>query len=211
MVNLEKYKNDGWGLSKKCLQDIFLIVKSYDLKPINVLEFGSGVSTEFFVDLILDGKKINIVSYDDDIQFSTKAKHENLKLIITDLVECYDSDYEKQFIEKKYNPNLFYKLLSDKDTKQKNVFYKIVEEDLPKNIDIMILDGPHGNGRNIAFLVCNGKLKKGSYVVIDDYNHYDFVEKFEKIFDNVELISKSDSGSTNQWELGGNYVIYKIK
>jgi hypothetical protein len=65
---------------------------------------------------------------------------------------------------------------------QKNVFYDIKDEQLPDVIDIMIVDGPHGNGRSIAFLHGINRLKSGSYVVIDDYNHYDFIEKFEKLF-----------------------------
>jgi hypothetical protein len=73
----------------------------------------------------------------------------------------------------------------------------------------MIVDGPHGNGRSIAFLHSIGRLQKGSYVVIDDYNHYDFVEKFQLLF-KTQLIFESTTGSINQWELGGNYVIHKI-
>lgn len=211
MVNLEKYKNDGWGLSKKCFEDILTIVKSYDLKPINVLEFGSGVSTEFFVDLINEGHNLHIVSYDNDPMFATKIKHPNLKLIITNLVEAFDSDFENMFQVKEYKKSFFHKLISETHTRQKNVFYDIDETQLPEIVDIMIVDGPHGNGRNVAFLVGLNRLKSGSYVIIDDYNHYDFVERFQKLYPDSDLLFTSNTGQDNRWELGGIYAIYKIK
>lgn len=211
MVNFEKYKNDGWGLSKKCFNDIFNIIKTFSSNPINVLEFGSGVSTQFLVDLIEKGYNLNITSYDNDIVYATKAKHPNLKLIICDLVETYDSDFENLFQEKKYEKSVFHKMTTEIDFRQKNVFYNVEEEQLPKNIDLMIVDGPHGNGRSIAFLHGIGRLKSNSHVIIDDYNHYDFVKRFEKIYPNSELIYSSNSGQENKWELGGNYVIFRIK
>jgi len=211
MVNFEKYRNDGWGLSKKCLNDIFTIIKSFESKPINVLEFGSGVSTDFLVDLIGEGYDLHIVSYDNDLTFATKSRHLNLKLIISSLVETFDSDFENLFRERKYVKSFFHKLVTEIHTRQKNVFYEINEEDLPKTVDLLIVDGPHGNGRSIAFLVGLNRLKNGSYVIIDDYNHYDFVEKFKYLYPNSELLFTSNTGQDNQWELGGIYAIYKIK
>jgi len=209
MVNLEKYRNDGWGLSRKCFQDIITIIKQINTKPINIVEFGSGVSTEFLVDLISEGYDLNIISYDDDIKFASKAIHPNLKLQVTDLVECYDSDFDNQFQQKIYNKNLFFKKITPVHTRQRNTFYNVVDGQLPDVIDLMIVDGPHGNGRSIAFLHGIGRLKRDSYVVIDDYNHYDFIERLQKLF-LIETIFESTTGRENQWELGGNYKILKI-
>src|SRR5690606_15573799 len=127
MVNFEKYRNDGWGLSKKCLEDILTVIKSFESKSINVLEFGSGVSTEFLVDLISEGHDLHIISYDNDPMFATKAKHANLKLILTNLVETFDSDFENQFQNRQYNRSFFHKLVTEIHTRQKNVFYDIDE------------------------------------------------------------------------------------
>jgi hypothetical protein len=210
MVNLEKYRNDGWGLSKKCFENIISILKTFS-HLINVVEFGSGVSTEFLVDMLGEHYNLNIISYDDDAKYATKAVHSQLKLYITGLVECHDSDFENQFTEKHYNKNLFFKKITPVHTRQKNAFYDIQEGQLPDVIDLMIVDGPHGNGRSIAFLHAIGRLRKGSFVVIDDYNHYDFVERFQRLFPESELVAASNTGSVNQWELGGVYQIFKIK
>jgi hypothetical protein len=210
MVNLEKYKNDGWGLSRKCFENMISIFKTFS-HSINVVEFGSGVSTEFLVDMLEEHYALNIISYDDDAKYATKARHAQLKLYLTGLVECHDSDFENQFREKQYNPNVFFKKITAVHTRQRNTFYEIKEGELPDVIDVMIVDGPHGNGRSIAFLHGIGRLRKGSFVVIDDYNHYDFIERFQMLFPESELVAISNTGSINQWELGGNYQIFKIK
>lgn len=210
MVDFEKYKNDGWGLSKKCFEAIYRIVNNSN-KLLNVVEFGSGISTEFLVDLIIkEDFKLKIISFDNDLKYSAKVKHPDLKLLIRDLVECSDEDFENQFNEKKYNKDNFKLKTTLVHTRQKNTFYEIKEGDLPDVIDLMIVDGPHGNGRSIAYLHGINRLRKGSYVVIDDYNHYPFVEKMMSLFPDTELIDESNTGSLNQWELGGIYKIFKI-
>lgn len=206
-MNLEKYKNDGWGLSKKCFEDIISIFNIHEIK--NVVEFGSGVSTFFFVDLMINND-FNLLSYDDNLEFAAKISHPNLKLKIVSLVETSDNSYENMFKEKQIKKTLFYDKLTPVSTRQKNTFYYVNEDDLPNEIDLMVVDGPHGNGRNIAFLYGIGRLKSGSFVVIDDYNHYDFTDKFISLFSNVKIISESNTGPSNQWELGGNYIIYEI-
>lgn len=209
MVNLEKYKNDGWGLSKKCFENILNVLETFKPNSVNVVEFGSGISTQFLVDIISEGNDLKIISFDDNISFATKATHPNLKLHITELIECHDSDFENQFNKKQYNKNFFFKKISKPHTRQRNTFYDVKESQFPNVIDLMIVDGPHGNGRSIAFLHGIERLQSGSYVVVDDYNHYDFIERLEMLF-SIELIFESNTGRENQWELGGNYKILKI-
>ncbi len=209
MLNIDKYKNDGWGLSKKCFIDIEKILSEFK-KPI-IVEFGSGISTTFLIDYLNENDKNGkVYSFDNDINFSSKIKDNKLILKITDLVDCSNIDYNEMFDKKK----IIYDKFKLKDglpsSRQQNCFYNITKGDLPIKIDILILDGPNGNGRNFAFLYLMNRLKTNSYVVIDDYNHYDFCEKFKYIFPNNELIYENMTGMINQWELGGNYRIYKI-
>lgn len=215
MVNFEKYKNDGWGLSKKCFEEIFKVLATIKISSkidneINVVEFGSGMSTEFLVDMINEGFNLKITSFDNDLNYCSKVEHPNLKLLIRDLVDCSDEDFKNQFINKSYNKDSFKLKTTQVHTRQKNTFYDIKEGDLPEVIDLMIVDGPHGNGRSIGYLHGINRLKKGSFVVIDDYNHYPFVENMLSLFPDAELIDESNGGSINQWESGGIYKIFKI-
>lgn len=209
MVNIEKYRNDGWGLSKREFIDIETILNKIE-KPI-ILEFGSGLSTEFCVDYLNEyNKEGKIYSFDDSYDYCSKVVDPKLTLKVKRLVECSDDDFDSMFRNKKYDSSLMKFRMVASTTRQKNCFYDILPDEIPNNPDLVIIDGPHGNGRSFSFLHLIGKLNKGAFILIDDYNHYDFVDRLKMLFPNVELFSESATGSINQWELGGNYVIYKV-
>lgn len=60
-------------------------------------------------------------------------------------------------------------------TRQKNCFYDLKSYPLKSSYNLAIVDGPHGNGRNFAYLILKNRMKEG-FILIDDFNHYDFVE-----------------------------------
>jgi hypothetical protein len=200
VMDLNKYKNDGWGISEIGFEKILEILNLIDFSKFekyNILEFGSGISTEFFVDYIEKNKlkNVQITSFENDIQYMTKVKHDQLDLKMRKIITCSDSDYTQMFNLKQYDQYKFSELKKKPETRQKNCFYDIEENDLPNSIEFMLLDGPNGNGRNIAFLHIHKKLHKDTIVFIDDYNHYDFIEKFgtfyeyDKLFERPELHS----------------------
>tara|TARA_R110000796_G_scaffold38670_3_gene97070 strand:+ start:816 stop:1472 length:657 start_codon:yes stop_codon:yes gene_type:complete len=211
-MNFEKYKNDGWGLSKQQFKQLKDIISSSKKDELRVAEFGSGKSTEFFVDITLeDIKKIDIVSFDDNPHYAYKneGNHHFLNLVIRQLLECTDASYEKMFKEKQLDRTLLYTKKTPLSSRQKNNFYEVKDGDLNGIYDIMVLDGPNGNGRNISFLHMVNHLDIESIVLIDDYTHYDFVEKFSLFF-NFEVLHEANNGGVNQWETGGIYKILKI-
>jgi hypothetical protein len=210
VMDLEKYKNDGWGLSKKEFEDILEIISNHDKEELRVVEFGSGISTQFLIDINREGvKKITIDSFDDDPTYAYKGKDNCLNLMIRPLMECSDGSYNQMFDKKDFISELTHQKKTPLHSRQKNNFYTINEGDLTGIYDLMILDGPNGNGRNISYLHMHKHLDVGSIVLIDDYTHYDFVDKF-KIFFETERLYENTTGMKNQWENGGDYEIYKI-
>jgi len=206
-MNLDKYNNDGWGISKTGFEKIIEILNSNkfsDIEKYNIVEFGSGFSTEFFVDYIQENNLNNvfITSFENDTMYMTKAKHPQLKLCLRKLITCSDFDYNNMFVQKTFNPCKVSYLIKSPETRQKNCFYHIEENDIPNSIDFMLLDGPSGNGRNLAFLHTLNKLHKDSIVFIDDYNHYDFVQKFKSLYNCEEIYEKTDDY--------GCYIILKV-
>ncbi|MDB5053631.1 MAG: hypothetical protein JWM44_1681 [Bacilli bacterium] len=71
----------------------------------------------------------------------------------------------------------------------RNAFYgEIHHVPLPKeSIDVLIVDGPHGNGRSLAFPLLYSLLKKDALVLIDDFDHYPFAADLERIFSFEEM------------------------
>lgn len=207
VIDYDKYKTDGWGLSQMALHKLSELIIDLDKDLVRVLEFGSGKSTEFLHDLNehLDFD-LDITSFDNDLEYAYKPKDNDVvNLKIRPLIETSDINYDRMFTNKIYDKSLMTVKTSMLSTRQKNNFYNIFDEDLFGEYDIMILDGPNGNGRNISFLITKNYLKKGSYVLIDDYNHYDFVDKFLSIFDAELIFENSDRN------YGGEFLIYKIK
>ena len=203
MVNIEKYKNDGWGLSRQCFLDMEEILNS--LKTPQIVEFGSGISTLFFKDYLSEtGKMGHIFSFDNDEQYAADIAK------IKRLVECTESNFEEMFTTRKYDFSKMNYRMIPPHTRQKNCFYDINVTDLPNQVDLAVIDGPHGNGRSFAFLHLKNNMRNGSYIVVDDYTHYDFTERLLQIFPNSEIVKEQTTGAVNQWELGGNYRIFKV-
>ena len=236
MHNYTKYKNHGWGLSKLAFQKLsevmdILIEESNSL---TILEFGSGVSTQFLIDKITMNNWLNIASitsFDNDEEYMYKVRDKNAKKILKiynkELQQCTDEDYKEMFQSKKYISKYMIDKSSPIHTRQKNCFYNICSNDLKKNYNLVILDGPHGNGRNIAFLRFKNNITLPCYVLIDDITHYDFEKRFltifkaECVFTNtmekinplnkfLSKLSKTKKNNLSPWYRGGDFSIYRI-
>ncbi len=188
---IEKYKNDGWGISLEGFRQIYKLLQA----GFNVVEFGSGISTIFFEDY----KDINVISFENDPDYLPDVSKVCVKY--RPLVHCSDDDYERMFINKELAEMKPYPLKPS--TRQRNCFYDIRAGDLPEKVDFVLLDGPNGNGRNIAFIHLKDKLHRGAVVFIDDYNHYDFVQIFGLFF-KYEILYKHDS-------IGDVFIILQVK
>ena len=157
-MNYNKYWLGGWGLHEKQLT-----LMTEDLKNVNTLvEFGSGASTQFYHDFMVEyDKDIDVVTFDHSIDHAYKGSYERGSLNLS-IVSIADG------------------------------FYNITENDIPYNIDMVVLDGPNGSGRGKAFKLIKGKTNKKCRVMIDDSEHYPFVDEFLEVFPNAKLIERFD-------------------
>ncbi|MEM7379451.1 MAG: class I SAM-dependent methyltransferase [Pseudomonadota bacterium] len=158
-MDLEPYKNDGWGLSRRALTALLDIVETAlaARDAVRVLEFGSGSSTRFFVDLVLQRglqERVQIVSFDNDRrympQFDAAQTESFLALHERPLAECDDDAFERMFAQRRFDPAGMRDKTSPLDTQQRNNFYALRDGDLDGTFDLVVLDGPHGNGRSLA-------------------------------------------------------------
>ena len=216
-----KYKGSGSGLDKIALTKLYTILNSFN-DDINILEFGSGQSTQFFIDYKLQTEKnISILSYDNDPNYCFKNtnKYKFLDLKIKKLIKCNAPDYDEMIKTKLYDRNKFNiaELLPynhQKFWRQRNCFYDINSGELNKKYDLIILDGPNGNGRNIAYLHLQNCVKPGTVIFIDDFNasdgdyDYKFIENLKNIL-NVEEI-ETFTNNNPSWEFGCNFAIYRV-
>jgi hypothetical protein len=83
----------------------------------------------------------------------------------------------------------------------RNTFYGEVHHIplLQNSVDVLIVDGPHGNGRSLAFPIFSSLLKKDAFVLIDDFDHYPFSADLARIFSYDEI--HRDTWENQHWLL----------
>jgi hypothetical protein len=220
--NLDRY-NIGAGLNKKVYLKLIDILdeKLKEKDKLRILEFGSGMSTKFFLDYNNLCKKdqdiLEITSFDNDLEWCYK-KNENdkcLNLHIRELEECNEKDFNEQMETKNLNKKAFSIRKTPPTWRQRNCFYDIQENDIHGKYDIVIIDGPNGNGRNISYLYFKENLEKESIILIDDFNgcdndfKYKFVE-YAKEFFKLEDIHTYESSKKGDYDEGGNFSFLKV-
>jgi len=193
-MNFEKYKNDGWGLSLKAFQELYGILRT---RPTwHIVEFGSGISTEFLYDYHAEFGGLSIDSFDNDPQRA------HPKAVIRPLIECSTEDFNWQIEKMTFDRSLWQIRQDSPHTRQLNCFYDLTPEDLKPRYDLLIVDGPHGNGRSMAYVIMAHKLLPGAYVLIDDHTHYPFTNHFLSIF-KATLVHETKSPTDNHqiWKI----------
>ena len=188
---------DGMGIDPWQLRDIKNFIE--DRWFTRVVEFGSGASTEFILRLAKKNN-VKIDSFDNSEKYAFKCP-ENLSkflnLYVVKTVQYNEKQYEnildKNVITSKKRLILSQgipvdELVVENKFDIKNAFYDISKGQLNGIYDLVILDGPNGNGRNIAFAYLKEHVHPGTVIFIDDYWHYDFIENCKTILD-AEVIS----------------------
>ena len=64
----------------------------------------------------------------------------------------------------------------------------------------MIVDGPHGNGRSLAFALFFDCLKLYAWILIDDFDHYPFLDDLARIF-KFKIVEKKFANDGKRWAL----------
>lgn len=183
--------HSAWSISKKALK---LLIEKIGHEITGILEFGAGYSTLFFAKFLdLNHKNIPMYSFEHNVRFWDKLSKELqpfsfVNLLMPKLKQLSDKEYEELFNSE--NPSGTYGHIGKPvpidlyhHTRLHNAFYKI---DLNKlkfdRINLIILDGPNGNGRSIAFPLLKDVLDLPAYCLVDDFTHYPFLDEMQKCF-----------------------------
>src|SRR5262249_27821237 len=69
----------------------------------------------------------------------------------------------------------------------------------PRERLLVILDGPNGSGRSIAFPLLAGMSDEVSFWLIDDWDHYPFLPEMAAVYEILE--ERTECAGTNRWKL----------
>lgn len=165
----------GWELAPACLENIQELFCQKNLTKLDVLEFGSGKSTETMLKFISDNNIPGVYDVFDGVE---EYKHPIAKL---KPIVYYDKQVRWP-INNVYYPYIFYELTPTDFNSD--------------NYDLVIIDGHHGHGRSEAYNWMLGRVLPGCLVVIDDHDHYPFLDNFKFNFPNSKLIC---DGGVDKW------------
>lgn len=203
----------GWALSKSCLR---FLLGSMDPARITdhqycVVELGGGQSTLFWKEICNKFHGVTVITWEHNQQFI-----EILNGKVTGSSICVENRKLQQYTDEDWDKIFSCCCLKDLDsalissrpldlpmreycnTRVHNVFYDISNICIPTGkIDLLVVDGPHGNGRSLAFAALAKYMKQETLIVIDDVSHYPFLEMLSK-FINFKILYTSFS-LNKQW------------
>jgi hypothetical protein len=193
-----------WSLHPLSCLLIADLLRQQEIKKI--VEFGAGYSTIFLTKFIQQASiNATIESFEHQVGFSDRLAT-TLKRIgnsastlhTCELVQLADEHFDQLF-RAGAEPQVLLKEQSVPvptsrywETRLHNVFYDYDFSAMPDHsIDLLILDGPNGNGRSIAFPLLKHKLKTPSWVLMDDYLDHPHLEYLERVFQS-EIVTKEE-------------------
>ncbi len=177
----------GWKLDERDLRKVGELVATRPCA--RVLEFGSGGSTHL-LELLREvhGFPEEITSFDHDGGFA------HPRALIRPLADYHRPLDAQTLAQCSCTP-----ALNPGDTRAPYRFYALAPDDLSGIYDFVLLDGPFGRGRSIAFHAIAGHARPGTLVFIDDWSHYPFEADLLAFFTAREI-----------WR-GSNAVVYELE
>lgn len=176
-------------------------------EPLQIVEFGSGQSTIFWSALHTLGLlPIHVTSLEHDGSWAGKVRSyidQAAVRIFEQTLRQISEEERTQMFAVPSQAGDRWRTKSQAVAKElyadytiRNTFYG--EADLigfkPGSIDAVVLDGPHGNGRSMAFPLLAHALRPGSLILIDDFDHYPFLEDLGLLFRYTELYMERVTG-----------------
>lgn len=196
-------KFGGWALSKKSIRSFCAYLFCKTNTP-NIIELGGGVSTLFWMNMKkICNPLIQVKTFEHNPIWGSKLDSlitdKTIQLKVVKIKQISDAEKNILFNDPIEASNAWLNMgktiAADQyeDTRIKNAFYSLDNSDIDtlEPIDGLIVDGPHGNGRSIAFVLYYRFMHPGTIVLIDDFNHYDFLADLGRCF-KYEILERQE-------------------
>jgi hypothetical protein len=193
---------DSWSVHPEACFWIANLLINKDIHT--VLEFGSGYST-IFLDRFIHKMRLDakIESFEHQREFREQlitrlSGAEMTTIHNAPLVQFSDEVFQQMFVPGTDVFAIFSRTKNPvpaaqyRETRLRNTFYDYGFSALPeRSIDLIVLDGPNGNGRSIAFALLKNKISIPGWILIDDYRDHPYLEHLQILFD-IEIICQRE-------------------
>jgi hypothetical protein len=195
----------GWGYGGMALSNRALthLCRRMDVRdePYHILELGGGQSTLFWRELLAcELLPIQVTTLEHHHEWANLLskeveKFERICIQVQTLKQISDEDWAEIFTRPEESLKLWNTCGEPVPAHEydlytiHNSFYVEIEKLhlQEESIDIMIVDGPHGNGRSLAYALFRNFLKPNALLLIDDFDHYPFLQDLGRIFSYEEI------------------------
>ena len=175
----------------------------------HICEFGGGQSTIFW-NILSNYIGVKVTTYEHDPNWAkflhNQIKNPNIKINSCELMQIDEISRGNIFADPKGSKQIWTIKRSKVSTEQFedpfliNGFYNVENNQFPEHkIDAIILDGPHGNGRSMAFPLFYDYIEEGTLILLDDYHHYPFLDDLNKLFEYQILEKRNYVHSNKGW------------
>lgn len=212
---VERYGGNfgGWALAKNAIRSFATQVLKSNPTP-HIIELGSGQSTLFWAFFIqTENVNVKISTFEHHPNWGEQIKRavahcKAIEIHCYNLRQINDQEWNTIFTfpeNAKTSWSRMGTLVTQSEfenTRTRNTFYDIPPQAFPPpaSIDGMIVDGPHGNGRSLAFPLFFDCLKPNAWILIDDFDHYPFLYDLARIF-KFKIVEKKLTNDGKKWIL----------
>lgn len=182
-----------WSLDHKSIIWIAELIVSQSIT--NIVEFGAGYSTVVLADFLTQVSPGTCLdsfehqkTYSDRLMAHLPPKA-RIRLHCCELLQVDDQVFGELFSSSQPYADFVASgapipAQRQHETRLRNTFYRYnFRQFAPQSIDLIILDGPNGNGRSLAFPFLKHAVKLPAWLLIDDYLDYPFLHDLQRVFD----------------------------
>ncbi len=200
----ERYRTwDAWSLDH--ISIIWLAELAIRQQLTRIIEFGAGYSTLVLAEYLRQTQpEVKLISFEHQPDYARRIRSfipegSQVQIECADLCRVDDVTFEQIFLVN--DPTSAFKTAATQvppehahETRLHNAFYcyefgKIAAG----SVDLLILDGPNGNGRSLAFPFLRHAIRPSGWIFIDDYRDYPFLDHCQRVF-NTKMVRHYERG-----------------
>ncbi|MCX6043992.1 MAG: hypothetical protein NT075_02685 [Chloroflexi bacterium] len=197
-------KFGGWSLSKSAIYTLCRHLLTKTTTPV-LIELGSGQSTLFWDAFAKNANlPLRVITFEHNPRWAEHVKNlltpqTQIEMVLLPLWQIQAQDKEQLFADRAHALEIWQAkqhtvpLAEYDNTRIPNAFYAVTPDCVPPahSVDAIIVDGPNGSGRSLAYPLLFSALKAQSLVLIDDFDHYPFVPDLARLYPFKPLMERT--------------------
>jgi hypothetical protein len=185
----------GWSLSKSAIYTLCLRLLAKTTAPV-LIELGGGQSTLFWDAFAKNANlPLRVITFEHNPRWAEHVKklltpQTRVEMMVLPLCQIDAQAKDRMFADRTHAFEIWQATRRNvpvaeyDNTRTPNAFYGVTPDLVPpaQSVDAIVVDGPNGSGRSLAYPLLFSALKQQALVLIDDFDHYPFVPDLARLY-----------------------------